>query len=138
MDRIALRIMAPLSKYAIGKYAGCTVESLLDRDNDYIRWSYFNHSNISYQDEILSKVGILDRYRIAKPGTDPEMYERCKANVMQYVKSKMTENQIMGMASRRKRLQKKAHAKAVKKVDDENNLSKRVLQAINHGHMRRN
>jgi hypothetical protein len=77
MKAIRLRTMARKSVFGFGKYADQSVQQLLDRkEYKALRWYYYYCSNISFLPDILEEAGITEEYRIAKPGTDPDMDER--------------------------------------------------------------
>ena len=42
------------------------------KDVDYLHWVYYNMSNISYHEDILIEIGIVNR--IVKPSKNPELY----------------------------------------------------------------
>ena len=85
-----LRILTLKSKFGFGQYREYTVEKLLQINSDcckptnypfllgdqcsYLRWVYFNSSNITFIDSILDTIGIYEKYRIKKPGKNYELY----------------------------------------------------------------
>ena len=74
-----LRTLAPKSIMLFGKFADCTVDQLMVLNRHvYLRWVYYNCSMISFNEHILECLDITDKWRIDKPGTDPEMCDRLK------------------------------------------------------------
>ena len=74
MDIQALRIMTFLSKLGGKKYANQTVQKIAELDIHYLRYLYFTQSNLSFNDEVLTAIGITTEWRITKPGKDVEKY----------------------------------------------------------------
>lgn len=72
MDRVTLRTLALKSTMNFGKYADYTVQQVLDQNpidgRKYLIWVYYNSSNISFNIEILSILGITTDNLIKKPG----------------------------------------------------------------------
>jgi hypothetical protein len=90
MDRVILRKLARKSTLNFGKYADYTVEQVLTQNTidgmRYLTWVYYNSSNISFIDDILVQLGIIEENRINKPGkvldkkTFYEYVRICKKN----------------------------------------------------------
>ena len=125
-----------------------TVQQVLDlKAYRALRYYYYHCSNISFLPDILDEIGIPEKYRIAKPGTDVEMDER-----LQKQKDKRLKRMIGSLNSEdpdgasdviktlaiKKKIKKKEALKKYKKfVDaDRRAFSKGALQRINHGHDR--
>ena len=72
MDRVALRTLTFKSTLNFGKYADYTVQQVIDQNPidgiNYLVWVYYNSSNISFNIEVLSKLGINEDIKIKKPG----------------------------------------------------------------------
>ena len=74
MDVTRLRTMARKSVFDFGKYKTYTVQQVLDLNgHKALRYYYYYCSNISFLPDILDEIGITEKYRIAKPGTDEKM-----------------------------------------------------------------
>ena len=74
MDTIILRKMTLDSKFNSGKYEGATVRHVVEMNNkDYLRWVYYNQSKITFTDDILETIGIIDM-QIDKPGKSEISY----------------------------------------------------------------
>jgi len=71
-----LRTLAYKSRMGFGKHFGVTVWEMINvlKDIDYLHWSYYNMSNISFHEDILTEIGIVNR--IEKPGKRPEYHLR--------------------------------------------------------------
>jgi len=81
-DVILLRKLAFKSQLNFGKYADLTIQQLLDLGKKkYLRWVYFNCSNISFIDDILELINIYEEYRIPKPSKDLYMFEAHKQEI---------------------------------------------------------
>lgn len=46
---------------------------ILREEHSYLRWIYFNMENITFVDDILDTLGIYEKYRIKKPGKNPNL-----------------------------------------------------------------
>lgn len=76
MDVVRLRKMTRKSVMGFGKYEDSTVGHLIDyQKTPYLRWVYYNNSNIDFMPDVLDEIHIPVEYRIPKPGKAPEMAE---------------------------------------------------------------
>jgi hypothetical protein len=67
-----LRKLTRKSILGFGKYQDISVQQCLDlRHHRYLRWVYFNMSQIDFFDDILEEIGCID-YKIVKPSKAPE------------------------------------------------------------------
>jgi hypothetical protein len=90
MDRVILRKLSRKSTLNFGKYADYTVEQVLTQNPidgmSYLTWVYYNSSNISFIEDILVQLGIIEENRINKTGkvldkkTFYEYVRICKKN----------------------------------------------------------
>ena len=100
MDSLRLRKMSYKYKFDFGKYHGLTVQELLNlKHTRYLRWCYYNLDKISYVEEILVFLGIVEDYVIDKPGKDPD-----KFNVINEEKSKKMGFKEVSRELKRKKL----------------------------------
>lgn len=68
MDVVLLRKLSRKSVLNFGIYKDLPVNNLLDLHNySYLRWVYFNCSNITFMDDILLEIGVDENNRISKP-----------------------------------------------------------------------
>lgn len=57
-----------------GKFAGMKIGEILNLHHTrYLRWIYFNYSNLSFDESLLKKIGITKKWQITKPGKNPEL-----------------------------------------------------------------
>jgi len=128
MDVPILRKLTEKSILGFGKYADCAVRHLLDiNETVFLRWIYFNSSRITFIDEILDKIHIPDEFRINKPGTNKEMFKKCN----EYNLSKLDGFTLFKKQQHSKRKKKARFMN--KKIVDNMNHSKGIMQAINQG-----
>lgn len=80
MDVKLLRTLAWKSSLGFGKYSDLSIQQIYDlRHTEYLRWCYYSINGISFNEDILRKIGILSDkfdYRIKKPGIDLEIHEK--------------------------------------------------------------
>ena len=70
---ILLRTMTRKSTFSGGQYNGVTVQSVINlgiTGKEYVIYSYFQMSMISFADDILLELGITEEFKINKPGKD--------------------------------------------------------------------
>jgi hypothetical protein len=73
-DVTLLRKLTHKSTLKFGKYSELAVNHMIDlKRHAYLRWVYFNCSNITFIDDILEEIGVYANYRIQKPGKNPEL-----------------------------------------------------------------
>lgn len=92
-DVILLRKLTEKSTLKFGQYGDVSIYNLLDlHRTKYLRWVYYNCSNITFIDEILFKIGILEDEFIPKPSVNREMLEivnqRISSNTRDFLKEK--------------------------------------------------
>jgi hypothetical protein len=74
-DVILLRTLTEKSCLKFGKYADIPLYNLLALGHTrYLRWIYFNMSNISFMPNILEQIGITNEFIIEKPGKNAEYH----------------------------------------------------------------
>ena len=71
---MSLRKLTRKSTLGFGKHAVDTIQKILDENPTYIVWVYYNSSEITFFDDILEEVGLVGRFTINKPSTDPEKF----------------------------------------------------------------
>ncbi len=63
-----------------GKFFDLTVQQCIDtKKKSYLRWVYFNSSNITFVDEILEEIKIPVEFRFDKPNKNIELGEKLEA-----------------------------------------------------------
>ena len=101
MDVIRLRKLSFKSKMNFGKYPYLTVDFILNnkRDGDkYLRYVYFNYSNIDFLPDVLKALKIDKEDLLSKPSArkkDPEMKAKYY-NFEQKVKSDLERKMMKG------------------------------------------
>ena len=79
---VLLRKMTNKSVMNFGKYFDLTVQQILDtKKRKYLRWVYFNCSNITFTDELLDELLIPVDYRFDKPSKNIELGEKLDENL---------------------------------------------------------
>jgi hypothetical protein len=74
---VLLRKLTNKSVLNFGKYFDLTVQQILDtKKRKYLRWVYFNCSNITFTDELLDELLIPFDYRFDKPSKNIELGEK--------------------------------------------------------------
>jgi hypothetical protein len=127
-DVVLLRKLTEKSTLKFGIYADVPIHNLLDlKKYSYLRWIYYNSSNITFLDSILKEIGITEEYYIDKPGKNIELgieLNDIKKSKM-FFKSKQHIKKIFKCSKISKKMSKTAA----------NNMkySKGSLQAKNHG-----
>lgn len=124
MDVVRLRKLTTKSVLGFGKYQDSTVGHLLGyNQTTYLRWVYYNCSNIDFAEDILDLIHVSTENRIAKPGKAPEIYER----VYQEQKEK-----CFGLNLHIRELKRKKRARVKARLCCmNNNLSKAALRSFN-------
>jgi hypothetical protein len=81
---VLLRKLTNKSIMNFGKYFDLTVQQCLDtKKRKYLRWVYFNCSNITFTDELLDELLIPVGYRFDKPSKNVELGKKLEENLME-------------------------------------------------------
>jgi hypothetical protein len=73
------RILTLKSILGFGCYSNVTIENIISRNKqEYLRWVYFNNSNIDFMPEILDIIKIPIEFRLNKPSKNIEFHEKLK------------------------------------------------------------
>lgn len=122
-----LRTLTLKSQLKFGKMADFTVEEIIQIEHeDYLRWVYYNSSNITFMPEILQQLGLTQL--IQKPGINRELWEEIKVN---YKKEKIVKPCTVGMAMKYKKIGKMVRGEKTRRYDKITHLSKADLQNKN-------
>lgn len=128
MDVIRLRSLTRKSKLGFGKHANLSIQDMINVSmHAYLRWVYFFASNITFTDDILSEIGITNKYRISKPGIDKKKFNQIfdeYGEKLPYSKKRISEA--------RKKSFKHQHIRRIRNVYRDNLPAK--LQRKNQGH----
>jgi hypothetical protein len=79
---VLLRKLTNKSILKFGKFAELTVQQCIDtKKKKYLRWVYFNCSNITFTDELLDELLIPVWYRFDKPNKNTELGKKLDDNL---------------------------------------------------------
>lgn len=106
---MALRKLTRKSTLSFGKYGFDTVEKILNDDPQYIVWVYYNKPEVTFFDDILEEVGLVGRFVIDKPSSDPDKFWDDEGR--KELKKKVYTDQEKGMMIKKKYQDKKASIK---------------------------
>ena len=142
MDRVIYRKLTRKSTLGFGQYRDMTVADLmytLDAyGKDYLRWCYFNCSNITFFDDILDELEIPESLRFEKPGTNPEAFKELTKEI-----KKRKFNEIYGgldekekVVALAKRKQRRARNKKLDclRSEQKHRVTKGAMAWKNQGH----
>ena len=128
-DVTLLRKLTEKSILKFGQYSDLPIFNLLElKKYTYLRWVYFNCSNITFFENILLEIGITEEFFIQKPGVNSEFHKKLtetKREKMSF-KSKKHIEKVFNYATKNKINQLKNL--------DKINYSKSSLTRKNHGH----
>ena len=133
MDVKQLRILTWKSKLGFGKYLDLTVSQIfMNHHTAYLRWVYYNLDGISFNDDVLYKIGVITDNRdsrIKKAGIDKIMYEQVESIYRKAVVKK-------GFSKGLKKEWNESATRNLKTIEKEEGIkySKKNLQWINQGH----
>jgi hypothetical protein len=83
-DVVLLRKLTRKSVLNFGQNEGRSIQQLLDlKDQNYLRWVYYNCSNINFFTDILDELRITGDFIIEKPSKNPEMYLKLKEHIFE-------------------------------------------------------
>ena len=132
-DVVLLRKLARKSIMKFGKHHDLSVQELLNlTKGKYLRWVYFNCSNIDFMEDILDEIKIPQEFRIKKPSKNIEFHEK----VNQYIFDNLDVRFIPKyLANKNKIATLNTKSKLVNnKIKDTLNYNKSAMQRLNHGH----
>jgi hypothetical protein len=132
-DVVLLRKLTRKSMMNFGKYYDLTVQEIIDLlKHKYLRWVYFNCSNIDFFEDVLDEIKIPLEFRIIKPSKKPILHEQCNEYILdgfpEYFKQKVLEKNSY-------RSVKINNAISINKLNkNKNHFRKDYLARKNHGH----
>jgi Rps23 Pro-64 3,4-dihydroxylase Tpa1-like proline 4-hydroxylase len=131
-DVTLLRKLTRKSIMKFGQYSDLQVQNLLDLQRyKYLRWVYFNCSNISFVDDILDEIRIPLNFRIVKPSKNPDLYLKLQEETFESYSDKVKEIYLEKQEKLRKKITK---GKAITKMkQNENCYKKDYLRRKNQG-----
>ena len=122
------RKLTEKSLMKFGKFADSTVQQIIDIHKiRYLRWVYYNCSQIDFCETVLDTLCIDEEWRINKPGTDPDQYDELNEYRIDAIKG-MGKLKAKMKLSKKKRIMKFKLDSRGRRVE-----SKGVMQARNHG-----
>lgn len=132
-EKILLRTMTLKSKFTEGKYAGKTVDDVINKFNNknYLRYLYYNIQNINFNEEVLGILGIKGGWVIDKPGVkkgeDKIWMRKAIGGIIGH--NPDYKSRFGSLVREHKIYKKNKIMQSMKR----NNFTKGQLQAINHG-----
>jgi hypothetical protein len=74
-DVTLLRKLTRKSVLKFGQYSDLSVQEMINlQKHKYLRWVYFNCSNIDFMEDVLDEIKIPSDFRIPKPSKKPELH----------------------------------------------------------------
>lgn len=131
-DVTLLRTLTRKSILKFGKYSDLQVQNLLDLQRyKYLRWVYFNCSNISFMNDILDEIKIPLNFRIVKPSKNPDLNLELQEVIFENLSDDYKE---MYLKKQEKIGKKMTKGKAINKMkQNENCYKKDYLRRKNQG-----
>jgi hypothetical protein len=133
MEAKTLRILTWKAVLGFGKYPSSTISQIYyEYHTAYLRWIYYNLNGISFNDDILYRIGVITDNRdsrINKPGVDNDLYKTVEAI---YHKSMVAKGLNVELEVAFK-LRSKRKLKDIEK-EERKKYSKANLQWKNQGH----
>lgn len=131
-DVTLLRTLTRKSILKFGQYSDLQVQNLLDLQRyKYLRWVYFNCSNISFMNDILDEIKIPLNFRIVKPSKNPDLNLELQKVIFENLSDDYKE---MYLKKQEKIGKKMSKGKAITKMkQNENCYKKDYLRRKNQG-----
>jgi len=131
-DVTLLRTLTRKSILKFGQYSDLQVQNLLDLQRyKYLRWVYFNCSNINFMDDILDEIKIPLNFRIQKPSKNPDLNLKLQEEIFENLTDDYKE---MYLKKQEKIGKKMTKGKAINKLkQNENCYKKDYLRRKNQG-----
>jgi len=127
-DVVLLRKLTEKSILKFGKYSDIKIRNILIAKNyDYLRWVYFNCSNITFIDEIIEQLNIPEEFLINKPATNIDFYVKLKELNSLKISSKSKE--VFDIKVEEENSKKRKMKAKLEKIY----FSKGMMQNRNHG-----
>jgi Rps23 Pro-64 3,4-dihydroxylase Tpa1-like proline 4-hydroxylase len=131
-DVTLLRTLTRKSILKFGKYSDLQVQNLLDLQRyKYLRWVYFNCSNISFMNDILDEIRIPLNFRIVKPSKNSDLHLKLQEEIFENYSDKVKEIYLEKQKKIAKKIKK---GKAISEIQKfENCYKKDYLRRKNQG-----
>jgi hypothetical protein len=132
-DVVLLRKLSRKSTLKFGKYSEFTVQDVINlTKHKYLRWIYFNCSNINFMDDILHEINITEKFRIDKPSKNPELYNELNQHIFDNISDEFLPKYL---AKNKLIADKNIKSKAIRGLKkDRINYTKSAMQRLNQGH----
>ena len=131
-DVTLLRKLTRKSTLKFGIHSDLSVQEIINLNNHkYLRWVYFNCSNIDFFEDILDEIRIPLEFRIPKPSKNPELHFELNNHIL----DGCTEDFKNFLLKKNKRISLKlTKGKSICKIKQhENNFKKDYLRRKNQG-----
>jgi hypothetical protein len=146
MDIVRLRKMTLKSKFTDGKYKGCSVEKVVSTNPQYIQYVYYNYPKIDFSDDVFGMMKMSIK-RINKPGIDVDYFysitrgqktvaDKTEAELLKMINGIRMNGGIVHPQIIALYYEKKARKQDKENVNSET-ITKKQLQAINHGKIKK-
>ena len=131
-DVTLLRKLTRKSILKFGKYAEVPIQTLIDLNNHkYLRWIYFNSSNIDFMEDILDEIRIPLHFRFVKPAKNPELHLKLNEEIFDNLPDDFKDKFLI---KQEKLANKISKAKSVAKIKEhQNKFKKDYLRRKNQG-----
>ena len=131
-DVTLLRTLTRKSILKFGQYSDLQVQNLLDLQRyKYLRWVYFNCSNISFMNDILDEIRIPLNFRIVKPSKNSDLHLKLQEEIFENYSDKAKEIYLEKQKKIGKKIKK---GKAISEIQKfENCYKKDYLRRKNQG-----
>jgi len=131
-DVTLLRTLTRKSILKFGQYSDLQVQNLLDLQRyKYLRWVYFNCSNISFMDDILDEIKIPLHFRIVKPSKNPDLHIKLQEAIFENLTDEYKEMYLKKQQKIKKKIRKGLAINKIKQ--NENCYKKDYLRRKNQG-----
>jgi hypothetical protein len=122
------RKLTEKSVLGFGKYCDYSVGQVLSlEEHHYLRWVYYNCSNINFFEDVLIQIGIKENNHIEKPGTDKDHWRERVFEFAPMTGERMLQRQSRGSKKYHKKNRGKKKALGV----NQNTYSPQVLKDNN-------
>ena len=131
-DVTLLRTLTRKSILKFGQYSDLQVQNLLDLQRyKYLRWVYFNCSNINFMDDILEEIKIPLNFRIVKPSKNPDLHIKLQEAIFENLTDEYKEMYLKKQQKIKKKIRKGLAINKIKQ--NENCYKKDYLRRKNQG-----
>ena len=131
-DVTLLRTLTRKSILKFGQFSDLQVQNLLDlKKYKYLRWVYFNCSNINFMDDILEEIKIPLNFRIVKPSKNTDLHNKLQQKIFENLSDGSKQSYLEKTKEKGKKIRKGRAISEIKKF--ENCYKKDYLRRKNQG-----